>query len=204
MTKILIVTALQAEARPLIEFYQLEKRQFNEKLYYFQKDEITCLTTGVGTNNVRKRIPIFLDNIDCKNTFLINIGIAGGNSKITKIGNLYITNKITDEENGKIWFPDNLIRHELEELPLITVSKGVTDGEIRYDGLVDMEASAIFETAVKRIPAKRMIILKIVSDHMDKVLDRPEQVIHLVENQLSEIHRIIALFHGMLESNGLE
>ncbi len=204
MTQILYITALQAEARPLIEFYQLEKKQLNEKLFYFQKDEIVCFTTGVGVNNVYKRLPVLLKNIDCKNTFLINMGIAGGNSDITKIGSLYIANKITDEENGKIWLQDSSIKHGLEELSLTTVSKGVTDGGIQYDGLVDMEAAAIFKTAVKQLPTQRMVFLKIVSDHMDIVSDKPEQVIHLVQNQLSEIHRITDLFSGRRESNRLK
>ncbi len=204
MTKILFITALQAEAKPLIEYYQLEKKQLNERLFYFQKDKIACLTTGVGANNVCKRLPELLENIECKNALLINVGIAGGNSDITKIGNLYIANRITDKKNEKIWLPDNLIRHGLEELSLTTVPKGVTNGGKKYNGLVDMEASAIFEVSEKRIPAHRMVFLKIVSDHMDKVLDKPKQVIHLVQNQLSEIHRIIALFSGMMESTRLE
>lgn len=204
MTRILFITALQAEARPLIEFYQLEKKQLNEKLFYFQKDEVVCFTTGVGVNNVHKRLPVLLKNIDCKNTFLINMGIAGGNSDITKLGSLYLVNKITDGKNGNIWLPDIMINHGLKELSLTTVSKGVTDGGKQYDGLVDMEAAAIFETAVKRIPEKRMVFLKIVSDHMDKVLDKPEHVIPSVQNQLSEIHRISDLFSGRRESNKLE
>jgi len=132
------------------------------------------------------------------------MGIAGGNSDITEIGSLYIVNKITDEKNGNIWLPDIMINHGLKELSLTTVSKGITDGGKQYDGLVDMEAAAIFETAVKRIPAKRMVFLKIVSDHMDKVLDKPEQVIPSVQNQLLGIHRISDLFSGRRESDRLE
>jgi len=187
MNHILITTALQAEARPLIDNFQLEQKQLNKEIFYYQKDEITCLTTGVGEKNVCKRLPALLGTIDCENTILINVGISGGNRDLTEIGKMYFVNKITDEQNGKIWLPDMLLKTGLPEMPLNTVSKGVTDGGKQYEGLVDMEAAAIYETATKFIPAKHLFFLKIVSDYMEQVLDSPEQVLPLITNNLSEI-----------------
>jgi spore photoproduct lyase len=191
MNHILITTALQAEAEPIVKQYQLEKKHLSENLFYFQRDDITCLTTGVGEKNVRKRLSTFLHKMDCKNTILFNIGIAGGEKNATEIGKMYLVNKIVSEKNGNIFLPENWIKTDIPVLPLTTVLKGVTDGGKQYEGLVDMEAAAIYETATKFIPAKHLYFLKVVSDYMEQVLDSPEQVLPLITNNLSEIIRFI-------------
>ena len=193
MNQILFITALQAEAQPLILFYQLEKKQLNKKLFYFQKGEIVCLTTGVGAKNVRKRLSVFLEKMDNNNTILINVGIAGGNSDHTEIGEMFLVNQIMDEENNKVYDLQMSLNTGLQELPLTTVNAGVINGGKSYNGLVDMEAAVIIETAIQFLPIQRMVFLKIVSDHMDKIIDRPEQVILFITNQLPEINRIISL-----------
>jgi len=157
---------------------------------------ITCLTTGVGEKNVRKRLGAFLNETVCRNTILMNMGIAGGNQDATEIGKLYLINKITDEKNGKVWLPDALLKTGLPEMPLSSVSKGVTDGGNQYAGLVDMEGAAIFETAVQFIPVHCLVFLKIVSDHMDEILDSPEQVVSLINKQLPEIDGLISLMQN--------
>ena len=196
MNHILITTALQAEAQPLIEHYQLEKKQCSANIFYFQRGVITCLTTGVGEKNVRKRLGAFLNETVCRNTILMNMGIAGGNRDATEIGKLYFINKITDEKNGKVWLPDALLKTGLPEMPLSSVSKGVTDGGNKYAGLVDMEGAAIFETVVQFIPVHCLVFLKIVSDHMDEILDSPEQVVSLINKRLPEIDRLISLMQN--------
>ena len=196
MNHILITTALQAEAQPLIEHYQLEKKQCSANIFYFQRGVITCLTTGVGEKNVRKRLGAFLNETVCRNTILMNMGIAGGNRDATEIGKMYSINKITDEKNGKVWLPDALLKTGLPEMPLSSVSKGVTDGGNQYAGLVDMEGAAIFETAVQFIPVHCLVFLKIVSDHMDEILDSPEQVVSLINKRLPEIDRLISLMQN--------
>lgn len=199
MNRILIITALQAEARPLIAFYQLEKKQLNEKLFYFQKDEIMCLTTGVGAKNVQKRLSVFLEKTDYNNTILINVGIAGGNSDHTEIGEMFLVNQIMDEENNKVYDLKMSLKTGLQELPLTTVNAGVVNGGKDYNGLVDMEAAAIVETAIQFLPIQRMVFLKIVSDYMDEIIDSPEQVISFITNQLPEINRIISLLIKMIK-----
>ena len=196
MNHILITTALQAEAQPLIEHYQLEKKLCSANIFYFQRGVITCLTTGVGGKNVRKRLGAFLKETVRRNTILINMGIAGGNRDATEIGKMYSINKITDEKNGKVWLPDKLLKTGLPEMPLSSVSKGVTDGGNQYAGLVDMEGAAIFETAVQFIPVHCLVFLKIVSDHMDVILDSPEQVVSLINKRLPEIDGLISLMQN--------
>jgi len=192
MNSILFITALQSEAQPLIEFYRLEKKQINEKLFYYKKGSIYCLTTGVGERNVNKRLPDFLFNVSKNNMILINVGIAGGKRDITEKGAMYLISKIIDGNNGSARSTDIRLNSGLAELPLTTVSKGIDDGGKDFNGLVDMEAAAIFDIATRSSYIREMVFLKIVSDYMDKVLDSPEQVYPFIIKQLPEIDRIIS------------
>ena len=97
-------------------------------------------------------------------TIIINIGIAGGENNKTKIGSMYCYEKIIDDETGNIFLPDILIKHNLEEITLTTVQNSVTNESSKYTGLVDMEASTIFELFSSYITSHRLVFLKIVSD----------------------------------------
>jgi len=196
MNHLLIITALQSEAEPIIKQFQLEKKYHSEKLFYFQREGITCLTTGVGEKNVRKRLGVFLQGLDCSNTILINIGIAGGKKDSSIIGTMYLINKITSDKSGKVWLPDILLKNGISEQQLTTVEKGVMDGGKKYKGLVDMEAAAIFEIAVQFIPTHCLVFLKIVSDYMDEVLDSSEHVLPIMKNNLSKFDSIITLMQN--------
>ena len=194
MNQILLITALQAEARPIIEHFGLEKIRLTKDLFYFRKDNISCLTTGVGKKKIRKRLKPFLEKTKfLDKSILINVGIAGGNSDHTQIGEMFLVNQIMNEENNKVYDLEMLLKTWLRELPLTTVNAGVVNGGKDYNGLVDMEAAAIVETSLQFIPIQRMVFLKIVSDYMDKVLDTPEQVYPLMNSQLPEISKITSL-----------
>ncbi len=197
MNHILFITALQAEAAPLIDRYGLGKVCVSAGLFYFEQGRITCLTTGVGLENARRRLNQFLSTKGNQNFILLNVGIAGGNPKTTKIGHMYRVRKITSENDNKFWLLKNLFNIELPALPLMTVSKGITDGGKSGFGLVDMEGAAIMETAVKFIPKDQILFLKIVSDHMDKILVSPFAVAELIKKQLPEMDRIVAMLQRL-------
>ncbi len=194
MDSILFIVALQSEAQPIIAFYKLKKKWINEKLFYFNKGRIYCFTTGVGENNVRKRLPHFLNYFPKEKFILINIGIAGGKRNLTAKGQMYIINKIIHDEDGRTDTVHNGFAHGLEEITLTTVSKGITNGGNGYPGLVDMEAATVVDIAKPSTIIQKIIVLKIVSDYMDEILDKPEQVRPLILNQLPVVDKIIPHF----------
>ncbi|MFQ6676984.1 MAG: hypothetical protein ACE5D0_01575 [Fidelibacterota bacterium] len=193
MNPILITTALQSEARPIIAFYKMVKRLKNNKFFYFQKDDIICLTTGVGAQNVRKRLSAFLKQTDYDYLTLINVGIAGGKRGIAEKGSMYLVSKIIDEKDKSVRITNTQLNNGLKKLHLTTVPQGIIDGGKNYNGLVDMEAAAIFDIATQSSSIQEMVFLKIVSDYMEEVLDSPEQVYPFINNQLHEIDRMITL-----------
>ena len=129
------------------------------------QEEFDALVGKEETKNRLNGIIPFLKGLS--QMVIINIGIAGGNPKNTILGEIYLIRSITDDESHELVFPDRLENHSFNEIELTTVSKGVKDYGKQFDGLVDMEASVIYEVMTKKISPYRMVFLKVVSDHMD-------------------------------------
>lgn len=195
----LLLTALKAEANPLIKKYNLKK---DLKTQLFINKNISLLITGVGKDKTQARIKSIIDlKNNWDDTILINVGIAGGEKNKTKIGSIYFINKILDEEDGNIFFPDILIKHYLEEISLTTVLNSVTSDSHKYTGLVDMEASMIFETISFYTNCHRLVFLKIVSDHMNILDWKSINVESLIQKQIESISKIINSYNNQNLSN---
>lgn len=187
--RLLFLTALKAEARPLIRAFSLQKDHTTQ---LYTKDNNDLLITGVGAAKTTERIQSYLrKNPDLSQTAVINVGISGGNPNHTTIGNLYRVNAIHDECTGCSFYPDILLRHAQKEISLATVSAGVTENGERYSGLVDMEASAIFQAMLPHVPPHRLVFLKVVSDHMNIMDWKSLDVTGLIQNKLGEIHPVV-------------
>ena len=195
----LFLTALKVEATPIIKRFNLEK---DLKTQLFINNNISLLITGVGKHKTKFRLKSIIDfKINWDKTIIINVGIAGGEKNKTNIGSIYLINKIIDEETGKIFFPDILIKNNLEEISLTTVINSVSDDSFNYTGLVDMEASAIFESLSSYIPCHRFIFLKIVSDHMNILDWKSINVESLIQKQIESISKIINSYNNQNLSN---
>jgi len=163
-----IVTALKAESDPFIQYFGLKRaRAFSFPCFINDDVEIALVGVGVGTKNIRERINNFSTVFDDKVIQFINVGIAGGNKDQTRIGQLFLINKIIDDSTKKIYYPDILIDHSLMESPITTVERGIYDGGGTYDYLVDMEAFEIFLVCSKIVPIHNVAIIKVISDHME-------------------------------------
>ena len=85
--QILFLTALKSEAIPIIKKYKLDSVPNFEKLKIYQKDNIYLLIIGIGKRNTINSIQKYIkESNNIKNMICINIGTAGGNSSISKIG----------------------------------------------------------------------------------------------------------------------
>lgn len=193
MDQVLIITALQSEARPFVDHYGLKKETLQRGLFIFEGEKISCFTTGVGPRNVKKRLSSLFKMNEHSRSILVNVGIAGGRKDNTDIGKMYSVNKIMDEVSGRTWFPEMLIKTGLQEMPLTTVVKGVSNGGEHIEGLVDMEGAAIFDIGVQHMNVHQMHFIKVVSDHMDVVLDSPDHVEKLIEGQMPKLIETIEL-----------
>ena len=162
-----ILSALKAESVPLIKHFKLEKNlSFPFPLY--QNENLFLLVIGVGKGKIAQRISAFYKHYGTTNLQFLNVGISGGNPINSKKSQLYLINKIIDDQTGKSFFPDILIDNQIEEKSVTTVDKSVTNGGKNYENLVDMEASEIFRCCIKVVSTHQISFLKVVSDYMGK------------------------------------
>ncbi|OUX32725.1 MAG: hypothetical protein CBE24_03040 [bacterium TMED264] len=165
-----ILSALKSESQPFIKFYNLEKdRRFSFPV--FRNEDLYLLGIGMGKKYIEKRVNVFFQKMEKLPIQFINIGLAGGKKSIHTIGDIFIINKIRDENSNKFYFPDILYKHSYKESGITTVCKEITNGGAEFSDLVDMEASEIFKVCSKLSSAHNLIFIKIVSDYMDKSLE---------------------------------
>lgn len=192
--KILFLTALKAEAQPLITTYRLQK---DSTTHLYSHTHIDLLITGVGAVKTTERLNHYLkQNPDLSQTMVVNVGIAGGNPDQTEIGVLYRANAIQEETTGRSFFPDILLRHPHKEIDLTTVAKGISENGHQYSGLVDMEAGTIFQSMLNHVPPHRMVFLKVVSDHMNVSDWKSLDVTGLIQTKLDEIQSLVSSFQN--------
>ena len=190
---------LKGRIQPLIKHFNLT-RDTSFQFPVFKNNDLYLVGLGVGKKNISNRIETFLNQNNPDLIQFINIGIAGGNPKSTKIGGSYLLHKIKDETTGKTYYPDILIKHNFEEISLVTVESVISDGEGVYKGLVDMEASEIFKICSSLVPVHRLAFLKIVSDYMNNEFEQniAHPISKLISLQLNSIESFLSQFERML------
>ena len=190
-----ILSALKAESDPLINYFQL-KRDPSFQFPVFVYNDLYLIGIGIGKVKVQERIYSFLETVRDDFIQFINIGIAGGKDNNSELGQVYLINKIVDDDTDHSYYPDILIKHSLSEHSVTTVNKGITDGGSRYKTLVDMEASEIFKICSKKIPVHRIAFLKIISDYMDldAVSFNAESISSLITPNLKSINSFLNRF----------
>ena len=191
----IIITALQDEANPIIDFYNLSRDVKQPDLKVYANNKYSLLVTGVGRNKVIDTLPIYLERVYNSDSILINIGIAGGSPYSTEIGKMYFIEKLSSEFYKSKYFFAIKDEIDIDKIGLITVEKNIykNDNNI-YKELVDMEAAVITETAIKYFDVSKIKILKIVSDHMNITDWSNLNIKKLIRTKLDSISNIIEHF----------
>ena len=185
----IILSALKAEAIPLINYYKLVPNN-SIGLQMYMNDLFAILITGVGKKNVNKTLKDYLKKSkNIEETEFINIGIAGGVKGNCIIGEMFFINKVFDDylevnyniKTGNI--PNILENH------VTTVFEPILNNGQEREGLVDMEAYEICSVLSDFNQLNKVTIIKIVSDFMDsdtKYLSS-KQIRKLIEKNLFDI-----------------
>lgn len=161
---ITFVTAIYEEARPFIELLGLKKRADEHMYQHFVSDGYEVVIVGEGhVSSLRNCSRHFALHEPSADSIVINVGICG--SSFGNIGDIYLINKITDENTGRTYYPDLIYKHDFPQHSITTVIYPKSSGE----GLFDMEASALYEAFVPYFTLERMFFIKIVSDVFDGV-----------------------------------
>ena len=193
--KRLIITALPDEARPFIDRFRLASDENQSDLRVFSNETCSLLITGIGGNRVKSVLPVFLERIsDFDNAVLFNIGIAGGHPDKTEIGEVYLVNKVNNDQTVDKYSLMIPAKNGFNTMALTTVVKGITAGHVGYEGLVDMEAAIITATAVSYLNIDKIAVIKVVSDHMDIADWSSLDVYEIIRSKLDSICALMELY----------
>ena len=173
-----------SEARALIDFYSLKKKKTSNFSLY-NSDLISVTISGIGKINAAMSVvQTFYEFEQQKNNIWINFGIAG--HKKGKIGNIFLVDKIVDNETKKKSFPFILDNCKINQ------SSCITYGEPNFNytnDLSDMEASGFFFGCEKYTSKEFIHSIKIISDNGKKKINffNKEEVKNMISNKIEDI-----------------
>ncbi len=196
---IYIFTAIYAEAKPLIQRFQLKKADNKNPFDEFYNEEIGIhlVLTGVGSITAATAVSNICSYYSVsEEDFLINFGSCAG----AELGEIFLCNKLTQRTTGRTFYPDVLWKHSFQEREIITESI-ILDSGIEYrDILYDMEAAAIYQAGSFFVSPHQMLFLKVVSDKGTGIQIKTQQLqevielhMDILEGFLKELQEITAI-----------
>lgn len=167
---IYIFSAFYAEAKNIIDHYGLKKEKSPETVRFdvFANDSIRLVITGVGEINAAAAV----SNIGgaygiSPDDEILNVGCGAGFSNETCLGSIFLGNKLTEQMTGRTFYPDMLMKTNLMECEIVTVTRVLNEGS---DSVVyDMEAAAVYQAAALFVGPHRMHFIKLVSDAGERI-----------------------------------
>lgn len=194
---IYLITALDAEARPLIEHYRL-KRDYTLPYTLYRNDETVLLVTQPGKINSLMALSSLLGYLIPSDTdILINIGICAAPERIA-IGKALLIHQII--ENERRHYPDILYPHPLQESTLECVDMPQSTPS---EHPADMESAGIFRAAGKFFQLHRIALLKIVSDHYNPDSVTKEGAVALIRSHIQTLDSIIQSIQSISDKTPL-
>ena len=167
---IYIFSAFYAEAKNIIDHYGLKKEKSPETVRFdvFANDSIRLVITGVGEINAAAAV----SNIGgaygiSPDDEILNVGCGAGFGNETCLGSIFLGNKLTEQMTGRTFYPDMLMKTNLMECEIVTVTRVLNEG--RDSVVYDMEAAAVYQAAAFFVGPHRMHFIKLVSDAGERV-----------------------------------
>ncbi len=167
MPSICLITALPAEARPLITYFGM-RAIGHSHLRLHQGESAYLLQCGVGKLNAAARTAAMLQSLPDV-VAIINVGIAGSDRTL---GETLLAHGVQDQASAQQWFPHLPAVNRLPDVASIqvcTVDK--PSSNYTQELAFDMEASGIFNAASKVLDLAFVHCVKVVSDNAESTLD---------------------------------
>ncbi|MDD3840292.1 MAG: hypothetical protein PHP06_06925 [Clostridia bacterium] len=197
---IYIVTALAIEARPLIKHFGLKKTGYNFFREYASGD-ILLVISGTGKINSACAVSDILSRHQPgSRDAIINFGICGSVDADCNKGETFFINKVVDNDTQRVYYPDIMIDHGMQEAGLRTYSMPVAFDDCKQsEEFVDMEGSGFFQAASHYLGPHSIYVIKILSDFLNETkLDR-DFIRQMIESKLYQIETVLYDIKKMLE-----
>jgi hypothetical protein len=161
-TRVNMVVALKAEARPLIARYDLKPA--GQSGFYSSGDlGLRLVISGVGRANASRAVErIHQDCVDDAPAAWLNIGIAGHGTALP--GTALLADEVLERASGRRLYPrgEAGVPSALATTPLCTVDE--PEAAYQAGWAYDMEGSGFLDSAIRISPFRPVQCLKIVAD----------------------------------------
>ena len=188
-TVLRFVTALEAEARPLIEHYRLVNDSDGEAFKIFRRDGVALIISGIGKAAAAAATAfLHLAASGEQNAVWLNVGIAGHGTR--GVGEAILAHKVHDHGSGRSWYPPLVFKPPCATDQVTTVDR--PERQMTSTGAFDMEASGFVATASRFASAELVHCLKFVSDGPGTDLESltPRGVRRLVEQHIAVVESV--------------
>ena len=193
-----ITVALPVEAKPIKQYFSLKKAEKQHRFTQFAGNHGHLIVSGVGNTASAIATTYMLSSLDkpeLENAFAINIGLAGCPDPSIEVGSAFLINRVVDYSSSHEYFPEQFVKSQLTQTSCISYAKLQTKESLPEShsngALIDMEAAGFMQAAASFLPRHRIIICKIVSDHLEgEHLSRVDCEAHMA-NCLSELAKYI-------------
>ncbi|MCF6324084.1 MAG: hypothetical protein L3J89_07165 [Gammaproteobacteria bacterium] len=185
-----IITALQCEARPLIEYYKLRGNARHNAFRCYQNDDMQLIVSGIGKLSAATATTYLAASTPgTASSAWLNLGIAGHANKATGIP--LLAHKLIDNASEQQWFPGIVMPISCDSETLTTVDK--PEQEYRKDTMVDMEASGFYAAASRFQSCELIHSLKIISDNQQHTSEQITEKITtaMISDNMATIDSVI-------------
>ncbi|MGE0051792.1 MAG: hypothetical protein AB7S49_09725 [Arcobacter sp.] len=172
MSQILIHTTSIIEAKPIIDFFNLQKLENSNKNEIYSNDDILLIISGVSKDLIVKSLDYIFKNYSISKAF--DLSIASCSDGSIALGTLFCTNRFI----GGLNFAN-----------VTTVEQSLETDENLDTLLVDKQA--LFFSQICKENIKDFYILKIVSDYFDEVEPTNEKIFELINNSILKWKNLI-------------
>lgn len=168
MTRLIIISALMAEAVPLIDHYKMKKQPKLPDYHLYRGAGIDLIVCGMGENRVQRGLKAYLRevNVDAQTRWL-NVGIAGTLSYT--VGALIWANSVGGRVIAR---PEYCVNQQAMDV----VSLRNPSADYRANTLFDMEAQSCLNVLVHNCvqfrPESHFFCAKVVSDNLSENMHR--------------------------------
>jgi adenosylhomocysteine nucleosidase len=191
-----LVVALSAEAKPLIRHFGLERRADKGPFPVYENEGMSLIVSGAGKPRAAAATAhlhgVRGTTLDCA---WLNIGIAGDGSRA--LGEGMLAHSIKDATTRRCWYPPLVFQPPCETTSVLTVDRPAS--AYPEAGSVDMEASAVYDTARRFSTSELIHCFKIISDNhanpahsvsaasVERLVAEKLDVIEVIVRQLSQL-----------------
>ncbi len=183
----LFIIALHAEAAPLIDLYHL-RRETEKPFHTYRNHALTVVISGIGTLNAAAATAYALGAFSVD--IVVNYGTCAAADRSVQTGTLWQIGKLIDSCSGSVY---HLAKEKavssfatLHTLPRPLLKR--SDAKIE---LADMEAAGVYAAARRFVPKEQIMVLKIVSDHMEEKILSKEAHAALQQKHLPLLQKVV-------------